>query len=115
MKTINDIKYELGSNEYIVSELAKFFRDETLEDCPINIVSREDIEGENAELVHFTFGANEESCVAVVYEDGSVYTPYDWQTAEWEEEGWTISDTVRWMDCSYRYCSMFNGMPRMLV
>ena len=106
---------ELGSDEYIIRELAKFLRDETLEECPISIVSREDIEGEDAEFVRFTFGEYKESCVAVVYEDGTVYTPCDWQTPEWDEEGWKISDTENWMNCYFRPCVMFNDMPRMLV
>lgn len=106
---------EIGSDEYIVNELAKFLRDETIDECPINIVSREDIEGEDAELVRFTFGECDESCVAVVYDDGAVYTPYDWQTPVWDEEGWEISDTENWMDCNFRFCIMFNGMPRMLL
>lgn len=109
------MEVELGSNEYIIRELARFLRDETIEECPINIVSREDIEGEDAELVRFTFGERDESCVAVVYEDGTVYTPCDWQTPVWDEEGWKISDTESWMDCYFRPCVMFNDMPRMLV
>lgn len=108
-------EYELGTDEYIINELAKFLRDETIEECPINIVSREDVEGEDAELVRFTFGENEYTCVAVVYEDGTVYTPYDWQDTEWDKEGWKISDTKRWMDCYFRPCVIFNEMPRMFV
>lgn len=106
---------ELGSNEYIVRELAKFLRDETLEECPINIVSRENIEGEDAELVRFTFGEYKHSCVAIVFADGTTYTPSDWQTPLWEDEEWKITDSEEWMDCYFRQCIMHNGMPRLLV
>lgn len=109
-KSRKGIKIMVADN-YIVNELAKFLRNETIEECPINIVSRKDIEGDNAELVRFTFGECDESCVAVVYEDGTVYTPCDWQTPVWDEEGWKISDTESWMDCYFRPCFMFNDMP----
>lgn len=115
MNHIDSIKYyEIGSDEYIINELAKFLRGETIEECPIRIVSREDIEGENAELVHFEFGEYDESCVAVVYADGTVFTPRDWQTPVWDEQGWKISDTDNWMDYRFNECIMLNGMPRKL-
>lgn len=102
-------------DNYIVNELAKFLRNETIEECPIDIVSREDIEGEDAELVRFTFGECKDSCVAVVYADGTTYAPTDWQTPEWDDEDWKIADTEDWMDCCFRPCVMLNDMPRMLV
>lgn len=109
-----DEEPEIGSDEYIIDELSKFLLDEPIEENPINIISREDIEGENAELVRFTFSEYGFTCVAVVYDDGTVYTPMDWQTPVWEEEGWTIPDTEHWMDCNFHECIMFNGMPRIL-
>lgn len=105
---------EIGTDEYIITELAKFLRDETLDECPISIVTREDIEGEEAELVRFTFGEGKDSCVAVVYSDGTVYTPIDWETPEWDDPDWEISDTEHWMDCNFRRCIMFMGLPRIL-
>lgn len=114
LKPTEKEEVEIGSDEYIIRELAKFLRDETLEECPIKIVSREDIENEEAELVRFTFGECEDSCVAIVYADGTTYTPNDWQTPVWDEEDWEISDTENWMDCCFRPCIMFNGMPRRL-
>lgn len=102
------------TNEEITNELAKFLRGETLAECPIVITSRKDIEGEDAELVRFTFGECSDSCVAIVYSDGTTYTPYDWQTPIWDSEDWHIDDSS-WMDCRYNMCVMINGMPRLLV
>lgn len=101
------------TNEEIVKKLSLFLRNVTLEECPINIVSRNDVAKEEAELVRFVFGKDSESCVAVVYNDGTVYTPRDWQSREWDEEGWKISDE-RWMDYNFDHCVLLNGMPRML-
>lgn len=102
------------TNIEIINELAKFLHNETLEECPITITSREDIEGEEAELVRFTFGPDAHSCVAVAYYDGTVYTPFDWQANDWDESDWKVSDTARWMDCNFRECIIFNELPRML-
>lgn len=103
----------MKSDEYIIYGLSLFLRDETLEDCPIKIISREDIEGEEAELVHFVFGPAEESCVAVVYDDGTIFTPRDWQDPEWDDDDWKIEDT-EWMDYKFNECINLNGLPRML-
>lgn len=104
---------EIVSDEYIVKELAKFLRDETLEECPITIVSREDIEGEDAELVWFEFGEFNHKCPAIVYADGTTYTPYDWEDKY--DDDWKIYDCDRWIDCYFRECIMFNGMPRIFL
>lgn len=108
-----EVEVDAGSDDYVVYGLSRFLRDETLEDCPIKIISREEIEGEEAELVRFVFGKHEESCVAVVYNDGTIYTPDDWETPIWDNDDWTIEDS-EWMDCEFRRCVNFNGMPRML-
>ena len=102
------------TNEELIYQLSLFLRNETLEECPIVITSREDIEGEDAELVRFTFGEYDITCVAIAWNDGTVYTPYDWQAGGYDDEDWKIVDCDRWMDCNFRECVMFNGMPRML-
>lgn len=109
-----EIDIDTDSDEYIVYGLSLFLRDETLEECPINIVSREVVDGEDAQLVHFVFGECEETCVAVVYNDGTIYTPQDWQTPVWDDDEWEIEDS-EWMDCNFRPCINFNGMPRRLI
>lgn len=98
------------NNNEIINALALFLRDETLEECPINIVSREDIEGETAELVWFEWGEEKHKCPAIVWKDGTVHTPYDWEASY--EPDFKIEDCDRWMDCNFTECIMFEGMPR---
>lgn len=105
----------LGDDENgaIVSKLAEFLHGETLEECPIHVVSRDGIDGEEAELIRFTFGEGKESCVAVMYSDGSIFTPSDWVSPIWEDEDWEIED-CQWMDSCFNECVNMNGMPRKL-
>ncbi len=100
------------TNEEIIYQLSLFLRDETLEDCPITIISRNDIEGEDAELVWFAFGEYNHKCPAIVYTDGTTFTPYDWEDRY--DEDWEIADCDRWIDCNHLECIIFNGMPRKL-
>ena len=108
------IEVDAYSDEYVVYGLSLFLRGETLEECPIEIVSREETNEEGAQLVNFVFGKEKESCVAIVYNDGTIYTPQDWQSPVWEDESWEI-DQTEWMDCNFSPCINFNGLPRMLV
>ena len=101
------------TNEQIINALALFLRDETLEQCPIKIVSRVDIDGEEAELVWFEFGEYNHKCPAIVWNDGTIYTPYDWEDKY--DDDFKIEDCTRWMDCNFNECIMFNGMPRRLL
>ena len=87
---------------------------ETFEECPIEITSVEDIQGEDAKLVRFIFGHYKESCVAIFYNDGTYFTPFDWQDPEWDNEEWKIEDT-EWNDSRIMTAIMFNGMPRVLA
>lgn len=105
------------TNEEIIYQLSLFLRNETLEECPISIVSREDIEDEEAELVWFQFGTCEnDMCPAIVWNSGEVFTPTSWQVC-WKEyykdHDLNIAEE-RWMDCNFTECIMFNGMPRKL-
>lgn len=100
-------------NNDIINALALFFRDETLEQCPISIVSREDIEGEPAELVWFVWGEEKHKCPAVVWVSGSVFTPLDWE--ENFDPVFKIEDCLHWMDCNFARCVMFMGMPRIIL
>ena len=95
------IEVDAYSDEYVVYGLSLF-------------LSREETNEEEAQLVNFVFGKEKESCVAIVYNDGTIYTPQDWQSPVWEDEGWEI-DQTEWMDCSFSPCINFNGLPRMLV
>lgn len=108
----DEIEADADSDEYVVYALSLFLRDETLDECPIRVVSRKYIEGE-AQLINFVFGKDEEPCVAIVYNDGTTFTPYDWQDPMWRDNDWSIED-VQWMDCNFNPCINFNGMPRML-
>ena len=69
------IEVDAYSDEYVVYGLSLFLRGETLEECPIEIVSREETNEEEAQLVNFVFGKEKEPCVAIVYDDGTIYTP----------------------------------------
>lgn len=109
-----EIDVDSESDEYVIYGLSLFLRDETLKEYPIRIVSREEIDGEEAQLVRFVFGKEEETCVAVVYDDGTIYTPQDWQTPVWDEDDWEIENS-EWMDCNFSPCINFNGMPRRLM
>lgn len=109
-----EIEIDVDSDEYVIHRLSLFLRDETLKECPIRIVSREEIDGEEAQLVRFVFGKEEETCVAVVYDDGTIYTPQDWQNPVWDEDDWEIENS-EWMDCNFSPCINFNGMPRRLI
>lgn len=100
------------TNQEIVIALSLFLRDETLEECPISILSRSAIEGEDAELVWFQFGEFDSKCPAIVWNNGPVFTPYDWQ--DQYNDDWQISDCDRWIDCNFHECVMFRGMPRQL-
>ena len=110
----NEVVNASGDDACVIYGLSLFLRDETLEECPIRIVSREEIDGEEAQLVRFVFGEEEETCVAVVYDDGTIYTPQDWQTPLWEDDDWKIED-IEWMDCNFLPCINLNGMPRRLM
>lgn len=112
-KLTRDVEIATGSDKYIIYSLSEFLRDETLEECPIEIISREDIDGEEAELIRFAFGEAKESCVAIMYDDGTIFTPRDWQSPVWDDSDWSIDDSD-WMDCYFRECINFNGMPRMI-
>lgn len=111
-----EIDVDSESDDYVVYGLSLFLRDETLEECPIRIVSREEIDGEEAQLVRFVFGKEEEeeTCVAVVYDDGTIFTPQDWQTPIWDNDDWEVEDS-EWMDCNFLPCLNFNGMPRRIM
>lgn len=103
------------SDDSIIKALALFLRGgDTLETCPIKITSKTPIDGEDAQLVRFVFGNAEETCVAVVYDDGGVFTPTDWQNPVWDSEDWSIKDSP-WMDYLFHSCINHNGMPRMIV
>ena len=80
----------------------------------IKVTSVENIEGEQAELVRFTFGECEESCIAIFFDDGLFFTPRDWQTPVWDNEDWTIEDTD-WYDYRGKPAIEFNGMPRIFA
>ena len=99
-------------NNDIINALALFLRDETLEECPISIVSREDIEGEPAELVWFEWGLEKHKCPAIVWADGTALTPNDWEVSY--EPNFKIEDCGRWMDCNFTECVMFMGLPRLI-
>lgn len=106
---------DADSDEYVVYALSLFLGDDdTLETCPIHITSRERIENEEAQLIRFTFGEQEDSCVAVVWHDGTVFTPDDWQLPVWDNENWSIEDTD-WVDWNWHPCLNLNGMPRRLI
>lgn len=96
----------------IIASLAMFLRGDTLDDCPIFVTSREEIEGEDAEIVRFVFGDSRESCIAIRYNGDIIFTPMDWQNPVWDEEGWKIEDT-QWMDCRFKEGIMLNGLPRL--
>lgn len=99
-------------NNDIINELELFLVGETLEECPINIVSREDIEGETAELVWFEWGEEKHKCPAIVWASGYVFTTIDWQIS-YNENEFRIED-FQWMDCNFKLCVMFMGLPRLL-
>lgn len=101
----------MKNDDYVVYGLSLFLRDDTLEDCPIRIVSREEIDGEEAQLVRFVFGKEEETCVAIIYDDGTIFAPQDWQTPIWDNDEWEIEDS-EWMDYNFFPCLNLNGMPR---
>lgn len=100
------------NNNDIINALALFLRDETLEECPISILSRIDIDGEPAELVWFGWGSEKYKCPAIVWESGEVFTTIDWGFS-YNEDDFHIED-FQWMDCNFTRCIMFMGMPRRL-
>jgi hypothetical protein len=81
------------------------------ENCNITIVSSETIANEDADFVRFSFDGNE--CIAIVWHDGTIYTPSDWQN-DYTEFKQSDIPSVDWMDADFRPCVIFNGMPRML-
>lgn len=102
------------TNEEIIYGLSLFLRDETLEECPITIVSREDIENEEAQLVWFKFGPCEDMCPAIVWNSGEIFTPTNWQVywkGYYEDGDFNIANE-QWMDCRFVEGIMFDGMPR---
>ena len=80
------------------------------ERCEIMILSLEPIDNEEADFVRFTFDGCE--CVAIVWHDGTIYTPSDWQN-DYTEFNQSDIPSVDWIDADYRPCVIFNGMPRM--
>lgn len=110
MQPLYSIADKRMDDDDIINALALFLRDETLEKCPINIVSRENVEGEDAELVWFEWGAEKHKCPAIAWADGTVHTPCDWQVS-YDEADFHIEEH-QWMDCHFTECIMFEGMPR---
>lgn len=101
------------NNNEIINALALFLRDETLEECPINIVSRENVEGETAELVWFEWGEEKHKCPAILWSDGTVVTPTDWQAGY--DESFKIEDCDRWTNSKSVEFIIYDGMPCQLV
>lgn len=106
----------MTDNEIIVG-LALFLRGESLEECPIKILNRIDLDEHEAQLVWFTFGINEDgTCPAIVWSDGTIFTPTDWQynwVSYFEEEEKPIEST-EWMDCRFVHALTLFGLPRLL-
>lgn len=100
------------NEEKIILGLSAFLRGSTLDECPITILSREDIEGVSAELVWFQFGANKNDvCPAIVWDYEVIMTPKDWQCWDATDRHIEISE-VQWMDYNHNECVIINGMPR---
>nr|AIF26675.1 hypothetical protein [uncultured bacterium fosmid pJB83B9] len=95
-------------------ELALAMIGDSAGEANIHFVSRDDIDSEDAELIRFTYGHGDFSCVAVRYNDGTIFVPYDWCTSLWDNEDWKIEDTT-WVDVRGVEAINLNGMPRLLL
>lgn len=100
--------FDINLDKCVLKKLCQFLINGPM---ALRIVLRTEIEGENAQLIRFVFGNCEQTCVAVVYADGSIFTPDDWQTPIWDNEDWTIEDS-QWMDSDFNECVVLNGLPR---
>ncbi|MGN0089592.1 MAG: hypothetical protein ACI36Z_01365 [Alloprevotella sp.] len=104
--------------EYMMDEETKKLYDALSEfadkDNPIDPytfrVSEEDSNDE-ARLYSFSFDGFESCCL--MYKDGTVLTPVDWQAPAYPKSMDELED-FRWMDCKMRDAFMLNGMPRIL-
>lgn len=95
-------------NNEITNQLKQFYQE------PIfKILSSEKIENEEARFVKFSFDGT--ICVAITWEDGTIYTPKDWQANIYTDFKQSDIETIDWCDLNGNDCIMFNGMPRMLL
>lgn len=97
------------TNEQIIAKLQAMCQ----EPCEIEITSRKPVK-DDCDFVKFSFDGTD--CIAVVWDDGGVFTPDDWQAA------WGVFDpfgnpeddlaTVKWVDCDQHPATTLDGFPR---
>ena len=105
------------TQEDIINIIAMRSSDETPN---INIECIEPTHEDCAALVKFTFGEYDDVCYAVVYDEGEVFTPYDWYdpqlTADkMDTEGIDWIENIDWVYGEYgneRRAIVLNGLPR---
>ena len=81
------------------------------EDCNAEAISMTELK--DAALVVFTFGNFHETTAAVIYDDGTIFTPWDWQAGGYPETPDEIGD-YKWREgVSANEAVVMDGLPRL--
>lgn len=75
---------------------------------PVKMIDEKRIEEEAATIVEFV--CDDYKLFAVIYDDGTCFTPYDWDV-DYE----TMEEVDEWIDQRFVKGIVLNGLPRRLV
>ena len=91
-----------------LKKILKPFFDEAEQVCLTKVISEQRIDAEEVTIVKFIYDGYK--LFAVIYDDGTCFTPDDW-SINYE----SIEDVDGWIDQRFKIGIVLNGLPRQLV